>query len=106
MRIWIRLNGEPFAQALLCLVPLCLSASDVWPEAKYAIFVVFPLGVLVGLGLVEHCPSHEIPYWCLAGVLASAHMFLISWLVYRRAVWKFERMCSEGTVDTGSPVVR
>ena len=95
-----------FIQATLAIVPLTLFACDLLPEAKYAIIAIFPFGALIALGMVPLCPSGEIPFWCLAAVFAALHMFLISWLVYRRAVRKFERLCNEGTVDTGGPAMR
>ena len=95
-----------FIQAMLAIVPIVLSATAILPAAKYATILVFPLGALIGLGLIKECPAEQIPYWCFAGILGALHMFLIAWLVYRRAVRKFERMCAEGTVDTGGPAVR
>lgn len=93
-------------QALLGAIPLTLALSGVWPDAKYGTIVLCPFGFLIALGFVDACPPEERPIWAVATLLGLLHMLLISWLVYRRAQSKFERMCADGTVDTGLPVVR
>jgi ABC-type Na+ efflux pump permease subunit len=93
-------------QSLLAAIPLTLALSGVWPDAKYGTVVLCPFSFLIALGFVDACPPSERPLWAVATLLGILHMLLISRLVYCRARAKFERMCADGTVDTGGSVVR
>jgi ABC-type Na+ efflux pump permease subunit len=87
-------------QAIVATPFAILSLSDVFPPGKYIALACFPFGSLIVLGFVRSCPADEIPYWCVAGLTAAGHKALISWFIFRRAVWKFEWLSAEGILDT------
>ena len=93
-------------QAIVAAPFAILALAELFPEGKYFALACFPFGSLIALGFVRSIPAGEIPYWCLAGLAAAAHMALISRIVFRRAVRKFERLSAKGILDTEQATVQ
>jgi ABC-type Na+ efflux pump permease subunit len=103
--VWKGLLGTA-VQGIVAAIFSYLALSKLFPEGKYFAVACFPFGSLIAIGFVQSCPTDEIPYWCLAGLAAAIHMGLISWIVFRRAVRKFERLSEEGILDTDPATVQ
>jgi hypothetical protein len=89
------------AQLALAITPLILAGMKLFSYGMHTAVAICPIISLVLAGFAGISKEVNAAEIVVTGSLATVHMLVTAWLVYRRSVAKFTAMCDDGTIDTG-----
>jgi ABC-type Na+ efflux pump permease subunit len=85
----------------LAIAPLILAGMKLFSYGMHTAVAICPILSLVLAGFAGISKEVNAAEIVVTGSLATVHMLVTAWFVYRRAVAKFTAMCDDGTIDTG-----